>query len=75
MIVVVHQAENVQEQMKARDDALENAQKKLSILVIEEDVLLGVAAGVDAIQRAGELDAKSPGDGARLAQSLARNKI
>ena len=75
MVVVIHQAVGVYEKVKARGDALDNAQKMVAIVDVEEDVLPGIAAGSDVIQRAREFDAKRSGHVARLTQSNAQNKI
>jgi hypothetical protein len=46
MEVVIHQAIGMQEQMKLGDDALQDCEKLLPVLVSQEDVLPGVARAV-----------------------------
>jgi hypothetical protein len=65
----------VHEQLKARHNLLENAQKSPPVLVVEKDVLLGVPPSGDVIQSAGKLDSKWSGHGERLAQENAQDKI
>jgi hypothetical protein len=48
--VVIHQTVGVQSKMKAGDDEPEDREKSVTVLMIQKNVLLGVASGSDMVE-------------------------
>ena len=67
--VVVHQAIGVQQQMKPSNDARQHIEEPLPVLVIHEDVLPGVAARGDMVERARKFKAQRSGHEAEYSSS------
>lgn len=61
--VVAHQAVGMQHEMTAGDDPLQHAQEPPPILVVEEDVLAGIASSSNVIERPGIFKAQRSGHG------------
>jgi hypothetical protein len=61
MKVVIHQAIGMQQEMKPSNDVRQHIEEPLSVLIIDEDGLPGVAAGGDVVERAGKFDAQRSG--------------
>ena len=59
----------MQQEMKAGDDMGQYSKEPLPVLVIDENVLSGVAAGGDVVERAGKFDAQRTGHRAEYSSS------
>lgn len=68
MEVIVHHAIGVEQEMKAGDHARQHPEKLLPVLVIEKDVLPGIASDRDVIERTGKFETEWSSHEESLAQ-------